>query len=169
MNTRKLSLPTDQRNPMLRGLVTDLLWHGRIETTLEQAKATSRMADKAITIARNAFENVVTEERVATNEKGKEEKTTLVKDGPKKLVARRRLMAMLYDKKEEKGLKETKSAYKARTAQIQHPLIERLFDDLAPKYAKRAEELGTSGGYTRVIKTALRRGDNAQMAIVELV
>ena len=169
MNTRKLSLPTDQRNPMLRGLVTDLLWHGRIETTLEQAKATARLAEKYITLAINSFEDVVTEERVAANEKGKEEKTTLVKDGPKKLAARRTLMAKLYDKKEEKGSKETKSAYKARTAQIQHPLIERLFDDLAPKYAKRAEELGTKGGYTRIIKTALRRGDNAQKAIVELV
>jgi len=41
-----------------------------------------------------------------------------------------------------------------------------LFDDLAPKYAKRAEELGTKGGYTRVLKTSLRRGDNAQMALV---
>lgn len=169
MNTRKLSLPTDQRNPMLRGLVTDLLWHGRIETTLEQAKATARLAEKYITLAINSFEDVISEERTATNEKGKEEKTTLVKDGPKKLAARRTLMAKLYDKKEEKGSKETKSAYKARTAQIQHPLIERLFDDLAPKYAKRAEELGTKGGYTRIIKTSLRRGDNAQKAIVELV
>lgn len=169
METRKLSLPTDQRNPMLRGLVTDLLWHGRIETTLAQAKAVSRLADKYITIAINAYGDVVTEEKTATNEKGKEVKTTLVKDGPKKLVARRTLMAKLYDKKEEKGLKETKSAYKTRTAQIQHPLIERLFDDLAPKYAKRAEELGTKGGYTRVLKVALRRGDNAQKAIVELV
>ena len=169
METRKLSLPTDQRNPMLRGLVTDLLWHGKIETTLAQAKAVSRLADKYITIAINAYEDIITEEKTTTNEKGQEEKTTLVKDGPKKLAARRTLMAKLYDKQEEKGLKESKSAYKARTAQIQHPLIERLFDDLAPKYAKRAEELGTKGGYTRVIKTALRRGDNAQKAIVELV
>lgn len=169
MNTRKLSLPTDQRNPMLRGLVTDLLWHGEIETTLEQAKSTARLAEKYITLAINSYTDVITEERVATNEKGKEEKTTLVKDGPKKLAARRTLMAKLYDKKEEKGQKETKSAYKARTAQIQHPLIERLFDDLAPKYAKRAEELGTKGGYTRIIKTSLRRGDNAQKAIVKLV
>ena len=50
METRKLSLPTDQRNPMLRGLVTDLLWHGKIETTLAQAKAVSRLADKYITV-----------------------------------------------------------------------------------------------------------------------
>ena len=52
---------------------------------------------------------------------------------------------------------------------MEEDLIERLFDDLAPKYAKRAEELGTKGGYTRVLKTAIRRGDNAQKAIVKLV
>ena len=162
METKKLSLPTDQRNAMLKGLVTDLLWYGKIETTLANAKAVSRLADKNITIAINAYEDVVSEER-------KDAKATVVKDGPKKLTARRRLMANLYDKQEQMGAREKKSAYKARTEQIQHPLIERLFDDLAPKYAKRAEELGTKGGYTRVLKTYLRRGDNAQMAIVELV
>ena len=162
METKKLSLPTDQRNALLKGLVTDLLWHGKIETTLANAKAVSRLADKNITIAINAYEDVVSEEKA-------EAKATIVKDGPKKLAARRRLMANLYDKQEQKGAREKKAAYKARTEQIQHPLIERLFDDLAPKYAKRAEELGTKGGYTRVLKTHLRRGDNAQMAIVELV
>lgn len=169
METKKLSLPTDQRNAMLKGLVTDLLWYGRVETTLANAKAVSRLADKNITIAINAYEDVVSEDRNMTDAKGKEAKATVVKDGAKKLAARRRLMANLYDKQEQKGANEKKSAYKARTEQIQHPLIERMFDDLAPKYAKRAEELGTKGGYTRVLKTGLRRGDNAQMAIVELV
>ena len=169
MNTQKLSLPTDERNALISGLVTDLLWHGKIETTLAQAKAASRMADKCITIAISGCEDVISEEKKATDNKGKETKATVVKDGPKKLIARRKLMAILYDKQEEKGKNEKKSAYKARTEQIQHPLIERIFDDLAPKYAKRAEELGTKGGYTRVLKTSLRRGDNAQLAIVTLV
>lgn len=169
MDTKKLGLPTEQRNAMLRGLTTDLLWHGRIETTLACAKATARLAEKCITIAMNAYTDVVSEEKASADNKGKEAKTTVVKDGPKKLAARRKLMAMVYDKQEEKGKNEKKAAYKARTEQIQHPLIERLFDDLAPKYAKRAEEVGTKGGYTRVLKTSIRRGDNAQLAIVELV
>lgn len=38
-----------------------------------------------------------------------------------------------------------------------------LFDDIAPKYSDR------NGGYTRVLKTGNRRGDNAPIAIVELV
>ena len=37
------------------------------------------------------------------------------------------------------------------------------------KLVKRAKELGQKGGYTRVVKTNVRRGDNAQMALVELV
>ena len=41
--------------------------------------------------------------------------------------------------------------------------VQVLFDDVAPKYAER------NGGYTRVIKTGVRRGDAAPMAIIELV
>jgi large subunit ribosomal protein L17 len=44
-----------------------------------------------------------------------------------------------------------------------HQLVKKLFDEIAPKYAER------SGGYTRVLKTRLRRGDCAPMAIIELV
>lgn len=78
-------------------------------------------------------------------------------------------MAKLYVKNEQRAKGEKKEAFEARTQGIKYPLIEKLFDDLAPKYDARATEKGQKGGYTRVIKTSVRRGDNAQLAIVELV
>ena len=42
-------------------------------------------------------------------------------------------------------------------------VVKKVFDELAPKYATR------NGGYTRILKVDERRGDNALMAIIELV
>ncbi len=42
-------------------------------------------------------------------------------------------------------------------------VAKKLFDEVAPKYAD------TNGGYTRIIKTGPRRGDAAEMAIIELI
>ena len=169
MNTQKLGRPTEQRTAMLRGLVSDLLWYGRIETTFDRAKAASRLADRYITLAVNTYKDVVVEEKKSVNSKGKETVAKVSKDGAKKLAARRKLMASLYEKEEARVEKEKKAAYKARTEAVAHPLIEKIFEELAPKYDKRADEKGTKGGYTRVLKTKVRRGDNAELAIVELV
>lgn len=45
----------------------------------------------------------------------------------------------------------------------QKTVLSKLFDEVAPKYKDR------NGGYTRVVKTGVRRGDGADMAYIELV
>lgn len=50
--TRKLGRPTDHRKAMLRGLVTYLLEHGEIETTLTRAKEVAPLAEKMITLGK---------------------------------------------------------------------------------------------------------------------
>ena len=78
-------------------------------------------------------------------------------------------MSVIYERKETKGFSETKSAYRVRAGKINHPLVEKIFNEYAPKYDERATEKGTKGGYTRVLKNGFRRGDAAEMAIIELV
>ena len=76
---------------------------------------------------------------------------------------------MLYDRQEKRQKGEKLAAFEARTQGIEMPLVEKIFDDYAPKYADRIAEKGQRGGYTRVIKTTVRRGDNAQMALAEMI
>jgi large subunit ribosomal protein L17 len=42
-------------------------------------------------------------------------------------------------------------------------IVEKLFSDLGPRYAKR------NGGYLRILKTGFRKGDNAPLALVSLM
>ena len=165
----KLGRPSKERNALLRGQVSDLLWNGKIETTLAKAKAVRREAEKILTLAINSYEDIVKVPKQIKDEKGVKVKTTVTNDGPKKLNARRQIMAYLYDRQEQRKPKESKEAFEARTAGINHPLLEKIFNVYAPKYAARAKELGQGGGYTRIIKLGERRGDAAETAIVELI
>ena len=166
---RKLGKRTDQRVQLVYSQASELLWHGRIETTVERAKEVRKVAEKMITLAINTYEDTVTVTKQKLNQKDEKIDVTFVNDGPKKLAARRKMMAELEDLQEVQADKEKKADFKKRTADIKHPLVEKLFRDLAPKYAKRAEELGTKGGYTRIVRMANRRGDDAAMCIIELV
>ena len=78
-------------------------------------------------------------------------------------------MAKLRDLQEVKAFNEKKAEFKARTDDVQHPLMEKLFNEIAPKYAQRKEELGQGGGYTRIYLLGERRGDGSETAVIELV
>ncbi len=154
---------------MLKNQVSELLWYGQIETTVDRAKAVRSLAEKYITIAMRAYQDDVKVTKTVTNAKGAKNEVVFTNDGPKKLAARRRLMAELVDLKEIKGEKESKSAYKARIKDTKHPLIEKIFKEYAPKYDARKNELGQGGGYTRILKTGNRRGDAAETCILQLI
>ena len=165
---RKLGRTTDQRLAILKGLATDLVLHGKIETTEARAKEVKAMVDSIISLAvkeKDNFETVevkvvkaklksngnkVTETVTSKNgkqyEKVVKETTTETrqKDMPSRLNARRKIM---------KTINKVEGV----------DLLGKLFGEIATKYADRV------GGYTRIIKKGPRRGDAAEVVILELV
>lgn len=165
----KIGKPTTQRMVIIKNQASYLLWYGRIETTLARAKSVSAYAEKLITVAVNTYTDNVKVQKTRKDSKGKEFKVEITNDGPKKLAARRKLMSKLYDLQEIRGASETYEEYTKRVGDVQHPLIEKIFNDYAPKYDKRRQDLGQGGGYTRIVKKGPRAGDAAEEVIIELV
>ena len=166
---RKLGVNATQRLALIKNQASALLWHGKIETTEARAKEVAAYVAKIITLAVNTYADTVESEVKVVDAKGKESTKTLIKDGVKKLNARRKIMTLVNDLQEVKGFKESKPDFKKRTKAIKYPLIEKIFDEYAPKYATRKEEKGQGGGYTRIYKLGPRKGDAAEVAIIELV
>ena len=170
---RKLGKTTDIRLAMLKTQVTDLMLHGKIETTEARAKEIKALADSLIALAvkeKDNFETVdvkiskakldskgnkVTE--LVKSKNGKEylkvvkEETTekRQKDMPSRLNARRKMMKSLNKVKDSEG--------------NSIDLTAKLFNEIAPKYEGRV------GGYTRILKLGQRRGDAAEVVILQLV
>jgi large subunit ribosomal protein L17 len=166
--TRKLGKPTDQRLAMLKCLTTDLILNGKIVTTEARAKEVKSIVDSVIALAvkeHKNFEEVevkvvkakldskgnkVTEKVTSKNGKEylrvvKEEKMEKrQKDMPSRLNARRKLMTKV---NKVEGV----------------DLMDKLFNEIAPKYE------GRQGGYTRILKMEPRKGDNADVALLQLV
>ena len=171
---RKLGRTTDIRNAMLKTLTTDLILHGKVETTEARAKEVKAIADSIIALAikeKDNFETVdVKVVKAKLDSKGnkvteltkskngneylkvvKEEKTEKrQKDMPSRLNARRKIMRKVNKVKDSEGNKID--------------LPSKLFNEIAPKYAGK-----NVGGYTRIIKAGPRRGDGAEVAILQLV
>ena len=165
----KLGRTASEREALLRNQASELLWYGKITTTAAKAKELQPYVEKIITKAISVYDDNIEYDVKTTDKKGKEITVKNVKDSPKKLAVRRALMAKLRDLQEVKPFNEKKKDFKARTAEIKHPLMEKLFNEIAPKYAQRKEELGQGGGYTRIYLLGNRRGDAAEEAIIELV
>lgn len=96
---------------------------------------------------------VTTEARAKEVRKTAEKMITLGKKGD--LAARRK--AATFVRNEVAGVVENGDEIAIQTA------LQKLFDEVAPRFAER------NGGYTRILKTVQRRGDAAQMVILELV
>ena len=170
---RKLGVTTDIRLAMLKNLTTDVIMHGKVETTEARAKEVKSIVDSLIALAvkeKDNFETVdakvvkakldskgnkVTE--LVKSKNGKEylkvvkETTTekRQKDMPSRLSARRKMMKKLNKVKDSEGNNVD--------------LPGKLFNELAPKYSDRV------GGYTRIVKAGPRKGDGAEKAILMLV
>ena len=163
MPNRKLNRPSDQRKAILRSLTTALIWNGKIVTTEARAKEVRSIAEKLITLASKEYKNSVEVKKTVKDASGNEATITTKNDLPSKLHARRQIMAWLYDVQEPKKAKESKGDYHLRTRKINHPVVEKLFNEYGPKYENR------NGGYTRIVKMGPRRGDAAEMCLIELV
>jgi large subunit ribosomal protein L17 len=105
-----------------------------------------RPADQRKALLRGLTTQLIREGRVTTTKaRAKalrdqaERMISLAKDGS--LASRRRALGYIYDKQ----------------------LVHSLFDKVPERYGDR------EGGYTRIMRTIRRRGDNAEMAIIELV
>ena len=169
MANRKLGRPSDQRMAMLRNQVTNLIWYGKIETTLARGKEVQSMAEHLITIAMRECDNTIELTKKTKNDKQQIVELTVTNDAPERLAARRQVMRYLYDIPAVQNKDGDRDDFKARQKQVKHQVVEKLFREIAPKYKKRAEEKGQGGGYTRIVKIGPRRGDSAEMVILELV
>ena len=159
---RKLGRTADQRKALLRGLTTNLIKYGKIETTEAKAKEVRRVAERLITLAAKECDNTVEVTKEFHNDKGQLVTETVKNDAPSKLHARRMMLAYLYNMPEEKLADENKAEYRARTKDVKYPVIEKLFE-IGRKHQDR------KGGYTRIYKLGPLRGDAAEMVILEIL
>ncbi len=169
MAQRKLGRTADQRKALLRNQVTNLIWYGRIETTEARAKEVRRAAERLITLAIQECENNIETTKESHNAKGQLLTLNVVNDAPSKLHARRMMMSYLYELKDVQKKDEDKSDWKERTKDVKYPVVEKLFREIGPKFKKRNEAKKCSGGYTRIYKLGPRRGDAAEMCVIEII
>lgn len=138
---RKLGRTTEHRISLLRSLCTSLIVHERLITTLPKAKELRPFAERAITLGKHG----------------------LAADSPEAALHARRLAAGYFHSGNAGRLPD--GGYKRprapRTAGVQ--ALDKLFGEIAKRFEERP------GGYTRILKLGPRRGDGAEMALIELI
>src|SRR5882762_6255175 len=143
---RKLGRTTEHRISLLRNLATSLInsREERIVTTLPKAKELRPFVERAITLSRKA------------QEMGDDSAAGA-------LHLRRQAAAFFHPGNIQRASLTGKRGQipMPRTAGV--AALRRLFDELGERYKDRP------GGYTRILKLGRRAGDNAELAIIELV
>jgi len=143
VDRRKLGLPSDQRRALLTNLSRQFIRHGYVHTTLGRAKELRRLVEKLITLGKRD-----------SLQARREARKILVGHGsstpqPKDLVGKTDVAKI--------------QILQERSLINGEDLVAHLFDNVAPKFKER------NGGYTRLTRTGLRRGDAAPTAVLELV
>ena len=173
MPNRKFGRASDQRMAILKNQVTTLIINGKIETTVARAKDISAIVEKLVASAVKEQDNYTTKEITVSaaklDGKGKKVlKTIESKSGAKYEVVDREVKTKTVQVDSASRLAARKEMIKwvnkshDAEGNIINP-VNKLFDDYAPRYASR------NGGYTRIIRLGARRGDGAEMAILEFV
>ena len=174
---RKLGKTSSQRKALLRNQVTMLLQNGKIVTTEARAKETVKIVEHLIALAvkeKDNYETVKVSAKVPVKDKdGKRVKEVvdgkkvtkyetvekeIKKDMPSRLHARRQMLKVLYSVTEVPAAAAGK---KKATKEVDR--ANKLFEEYAPKYA------GRNGGFTRITKIGLRKGDAAMTVLLELI
>lgn len=151
--TAKLGRKSEHRNLMLANLVSSLIKHRRITTTLAKAKAAQRVAERMLTLGKRGHA-AVTAAGSSADEKARRQILA------ENLHCRRLVAARLHQ--------QPRSLFRSKEQRLRwrehDDVIHILFDKIAPVYRDR------NGGYTRIVKLAARRrGDAGQQAILEWV
>ena len=138
---RKLGRTSEHRTALLRNLCTSLMQHERLITTVQKAKELRPFAERAITLGKRA----------------------LAAESPEAALHARRQAAGFFfpgntNRVPDGGYKRPQAP---RTAGVM--VLDKLFDEIATRFADR------QGGYTRILKLGPRRGDGAEMALIELI
>ena len=140
---RKFDRSPSSRRAMFRNLAANLVLHERIETTDAKAKELRRVAEKLVTKAMRLG-------KIAFTPQGELKPA----DKARRLHATRIVGSFI-------SRFGTRTLPTGETEKVD--LVEKVFTDLAKRFE------GRPGGYTRIIKAGIRRGDGAPLSLVEWV